>query len=350
MLRAGRKGATISGLGAFLPEQVVSNEDLSQILDTSDTWIAQRTGIRTRRRAAEGHSSSDLALPAARAALEQAGLVPEQVDLVILASISPDHLMPATAARVAGGLGAAKAGSLDVSAGCTGFVYALSLATGLVSSEMMQHVLVVAGEAISRVLDWSDRSTAVLFGDAGGAAVVSPTSGPSRFLAFDFGTDGQGADLLTIPAGGSRLPASFDTIVRRQHYMKMNGREVYRFATRVVPRSARSVLARAEVGMAEVSLVVPHQANTRIIEAVARELGVPWDRVYLNLDRYGNTSCASIPLSLREAVEEGRIREGDLVLLLGFGAGLTWGSCLLRWGAPLAEENCSAANSSQESS
>lgn len=336
---AGSRGATISGLGAFLPERVVTNDELSLTLQTSDAWISQRTGIRSRRRAAPEQASSDLAVPAAQGALRQAGVSPDAVDLVIMASISPDHLMPASAARVAQRLGAVNAGSLDVSAGCSGFVYALSLATGLVCSGMMRHVLVVAGEAISRVLDWDDRSTAVLFGDAGGAALISVTSGPCRLLAFDLGTDGSGADLLTIPAGGSRLPASRETVDGRLHFMKMNGREVYRFATRVVPKSVRVVLREAGVSIEDVALLVPHQANTRIIKAVADKLHMPWERVCINLDRYGNTSCASIPLSLEEAGEQGRLQEGDLVLLLGFGAGLSWGSCLLRWGAPLRGED-----------
>ncbi len=214
---AGLTGATISGLGVYLPQRVITNDELSLTLDTSDEWISQRTGIRTRRRAAAEQASSDLALPAARGALEQAGLAAEDVDLVIMASISPDHLMPAAAARVAFGVGAVNAGSLDVSAGCSGFVYALALAAGLVSASMMRHVLVVAGEAISRVLDWEDRSTAVLFGDAGGAAVISATTGAGRLLAFDLGTDGAGADLLSIPAGGSRLPASHETVDGRLH-------------------------------------------------------------------------------------------------------------------------------------
>ena len=329
---AGLTGATISGLGAYLPQRVITNDELSLTLDTSDEWISQRTGIHARRRAVVGQASSDLALPAGQAALTQAGLVPEDVDLVIMASISPDHLMPAAAARVAFGLGAVNAGSLDVSAGCSGFVYALSLAAGLVISSMMRHVLVVAGEAISRVLDWEDRSTAVLFGDAGGAALVSATNGVGGLLAFDLGTDGSGADLLSIPAGGSRLPASHATVDGRLHFMKMNGREVYRFATRVVPRSARAVLNRAGAQIEDVALIVPHQANTRIIQAVTHKLHAPWERVFINLDRYGNTSCASIPLSLLEAHEHGRVQAGDLVLLLGFGAGLSWGSCLLRWG------------------
>lgn len=328
------RGATISGLGVCLPDTVVTNDDLSHALDTSDEWISQRTGIRRRRIAAPGECASTLAVPAARDAVAEAGIEAADVGLVIVASISPDQIMPATAARVAHAVGATRAGAFDVSAGCSGFIYALSVAAGLVIAGLQEHVLVVGAEAISRILDWRDRATAVLFGDAAGAAVVSATWAPNRILGIDVGNDGSGADLLQIPAGGSRLPASHETVDQRLHYLAMNGREVYRFATTVVPQSAARVLHSCGVTTAEVDLMVPHQANTRIIDAVARKLGIPGDRVFTNLDQYGNTSCASIPLCLVEARGLGRLVEGAMVLLLGFGAGLSWGSCLLRWGHP----------------
>lgn len=330
-LRGGRP-VTISGLGTRVPERVVTNEELSRTLDTSDEWIAQRTGIRTRRIADPGVSASDLGIVAARAALEEAGLAPASVDLVLTATISPDRLMPATASRIAHEVGAVNAGACDLSAGCTGFVYALALATGMVASGIHEHVLVVGAEVISALLDWEDRATAVLFGDGAGAALVSPANGSGRILGFDLGNDGSGWDLLTVPAGGSRLPASHDTVTERLHYLKMNGPEVFRFATRVVVDSAARVLALCGRSIDEVALMVPHQANLRIIEAAARRLGVSEDRVFTNLQRYGNTSCASIPLCLSDARDEGRLAEGDLVLLMGFGAGLTWGGCLLEWG------------------
>lgn len=334
---AGR-GATISGIGVYLPERVVTNDELSLALDTSDEWIRQRTGITRRRLAADGQSASTLAIPAGADAIKEADLEPGDIGLVIVASISPDQTMPATAARVAYALGAENAGAVDLSAGCSGFIYALAMASGLVQSGIQKHVLVVGAEAISRILDWDDRSTAVLFGDAAGAVVVSPTYGPNRILGVDVGNDGSGADLLQIPAGGSRLPASHQTVEDRLHYLKMNGREVYRFATRVVPRSAAQILARSGLAVSDVDLMVPHQANTRIIEAVARRLGIGWERVFTNLEEYGNTSCASIPLCLLEARARGLVREGSRILLLGFGAGLSWGSCLLRWGDPIGEE------------
>jgi len=327
-------------LGAHLPERVVTNDDLAAVLDTSDEWITQRTGIRERRVADDGLSASDLGILAGREALTDAGLPPESIGLVVTATISPDQMMPATASRVAHELGCAGAGACDLSAGCSGFVYALAAAAGVVAAGLHDHVLVVGAEAISRILDWHDRSTAVLFGDGAGAAVVSllrqshdpghATSG--GILGFDLGGDGSGYEFLIVPAGGSRLPASCATVEAGQHVMKMNGSEVYKFATRVVAESAHRVLERCGLTIADVDLFVPHQANLRIIEKAVKKLGISEDRVYTNLQKYGNTSCASIPLCLSEAREEGRLKDGDLVLLMGFGAGLTWGACLLRWG------------------
>jgi 3-oxoacyl-[acyl-carrier-protein] synthase-3 len=332
MLVSGGRGATITGLGTALPDRVVTNAELALTLDTSDEWIRQRTGIQARRVADAGVSASDLGIAAARGALADAGLSAEQVGLVLTATISPDQLMPSTAARIAHGVGTVNAGSCDISAGCTGFVYALALATGMVSAGLHEHVLVVGAEVISRILDWEDRSTAILFGDAAGAAVISPAVGVGRILGYDLGTDGSGVDLLAVPAGGSRLPASHETVDQRQHYLRMNGREVFRFATRVIIDSAARVLAQCGRSIEEIDLFVPHQANLRIIDAAVHRMGIPRNRVCINLERYGNTSCASIPLCLDEARAAGRLREGDLVLLMGFGAGLTWGACLMEWG------------------
>lgn len=326
------RAVAIMGVGTALPERCISNHDLSKTLDTSDEWIGQRTGIRSRRIAEAGVSASDLGITAARQALRQAGLPATEVGLVITATISPDQLMPATASRIAYEVGAVNAGACDLSAGCTGFVYALAMATGMVASGLQQHVLVVGAEVISRILDWEDRNTAVLFGDGAGAVVVSPSTGLGRILGFDLGNDGSGGDLLIIPAGGSRMPASHATVDARLHYLKMSGSEVFRFATRVVVGSARRVLDSCGRRVEEVRLFVPHQANLRIIEAATKRLGIPDDRVYTNLQKYGNTSCASIPLCLSDARAEGRLAEGDLVLLMGFGAGLTWGACLMEWG------------------
>jgi 3-oxoacyl-[acyl-carrier-protein] synthase III len=338
------RAVTITGLGAHVPVKVVTNDDLAGLLDTSDEWIRQRTGIRERRVAEAGLSSSDLGIIAGRAALADANIPAESVDLVITATISPDRIMPATAARVARECGCGHAGACDVAAGCTGFVYALAMAAGAVASGQSQHVLVVGAEAISRIIDWEDRSTAVLFGDGSGAAVVSALEppaagrrggeepGPAGILGFDLGGDGEGEDFLMVPAGGSRLPASSATVRARQHFMKMNGREVYKFATRVIELSAGRVLERCGREVGEIDLFVPHQANMRIIESAAKKLGIAREKMYTNLQEYGNTSCASIPLCLSAARAEGRLKDGDLVLLMGFGAGLTWGACLMEWG------------------
>jgi 3-oxoacyl-[acyl-carrier-protein] synthase-3 len=284
-----------------------------------------------------GLSSSDLGILAARQALADAGAEPDGIELVITATISPDRLMPATAARIAHECGCGNAGAFDVSAGCSGFVYALAMAAGAVASGQHDRVLVVGAETISRILDWQDRSTAVLFGDGAGAVVVEPHDpatgdGSAGILGFDLGGDGSGVEFLSIPAGGSRLPASAETVAARQHYMKMNGNEVFKFATRVVSHSASRVLERCGRSVADIDLFVPHQANLRIIDSAISKLGIDKDKVYTNLQKYGNTSCASIPLCLSEARAEGRLHEGDLVLLMGFGAGLSWGACLLEWG------------------
>ena len=352
---------TITGLGAYVPPGVVTNDDLAGRLETSDEWITQRTGIRERRVAAPGLSSSDLGILAGTAALADAGLAPDSIDLVITATISPDRLMPATASRVALQCGCTRAGAFDVSAGCSGFIFALAMAASAVAAGLHDHVLVVGAEAISRLLNWDDRSTAVLFGDGAGAAVVSarplaaapqaggaaqpaaPLAGaarepapgalsPAGILGFDLGGDGSGSEFLMIPAGGSRLPASHETVDARQHFMIMNGQEVYRFATRIVGQSAGRVLRRCGRTVDDIDLFVPHQANLRIIEGAVKKLGIADDKVYTNLQRYGNTSCASIPLCLTEARADGRLKDGDLVLLMGFGAGLTWGACLIEWG------------------
>jgi 3-oxoacyl-[acyl-carrier-protein] synthase-3 len=335
---------TITGLGAHVPATVVTNEDLAATLETSDAWIRQRTGIGERRVAEPGLSSSDLGIVAARQALADAALEPSSIDLVITATISPDQLMPATAARIAHECGCGHAGAFDVSAGCSGFVYALAMASGAVASGLHERVLVVGAETISRILDWEDRGTAVLFGDGAGAVVVAAQTGSREaeasaagILGFDLGGDGSGAEFLSIPAGGSRLPASAATVKARQHYMKMNGSEVFKFATRVVAQSAGRVLEKCGKTVADVDLFVPHQANLRIIDAAASKLGIASDKVYTNLQKYGNTSCASIPLCLSGARADGRLHEGDLVLLMGFGAGLSWGACLLEWGRSAAE-------------
>jgi 3-oxoacyl-[acyl-carrier-protein] synthase III len=323
---------TITGIGCHAPERVMTNEELAQIVDTSDEWIVERTGIRERRVAAADEALSDLALPAAKDALAQAGVDAADVDLVVVATVTPDMFFPSTGAIIADQLGAKDAAAYDLSAGCTGFVYAIAQAHGMVSAGLAEHALVVGGDVLSKIVDWQDRSTCVLFGDGAGAVVIERANG-GGFLGFELGADGSGGLQLYMPAGGSRAPASAETVAARQHFAKMNGREVFKFATRVLVDSAEKVLDQSGVPVEEVDLYVPHQANVRIIDHARKKLGIPAERTVVNVDRYGNTSSGSIPLALGEAEADGRLRAGDLVLMTGMGAGLTWGSALIEWTA-----------------
>jgi 3-oxoacyl-[acyl-carrier-protein] synthase III len=324
------RGARISALGVYVPERVLTNDEISQFLDTSDEWITSRTGIRERRIARDDQAASDLGEIAARRCLASVDLDPVALDLVIVTTISPDHIMPATASIVADKIGATSAGAFDVQAGCTGFVYGLAIATAFVSANIYTNVLVVGAEVLSKMLNWEDRTTCVLFGDGAGAVLVQPTDNGSIF-SFDLGNDGSGAPNLLVPAGGTREPASDETVRLRRHTMHMTGSEVFKFATRTVQGSCEKVLTDAELTIGDVDLFVPHQANIRIIDAVARRLGFSKTQVFANLDRFGNTSCASIPICLHEASQNGRLKKGDTLLMAGFGAGLTWGSCLTKW-------------------
>jgi len=323
-------GAKIAALGVSIPQRVLTNAELAGTIDTSDEWISSRTGIRERRVCRPDQATSDLAIEAANDLLATNGHQAEDVDLVISTSLVPDTLFPATASVIAERIGAVNAGAFDVQSGCTGFVYGLAVATAFVSAGIYDTVLVTGAEAVSKALDWHDRATCVLFGDGAGAVLVRPSDNGSIF-AFDLGNDGSGAPFLNMPAGGTRLPASHETVDERQHFLRMNGREVYRFATRRVVESCRKTLDDAGLSAAEVDLFVPHQANLRIIEKVASQLGFSDEQVFWNLDRFGNTSCASIPLCLHDAMAQGRLKKGDRLLMVGFGAGLTWGSCLTRW-------------------
>jgi 3-oxoacyl-[acyl-carrier-protein] synthase-3 len=324
------KGARISALGVYVPERVVTNHELSQTLDTSDGWIASRTGIRERRICAPEQATSDLAVAAVEDLLARNGHEAADIDLVISTALLPDMPFPATASIIAERVGAVNAGAFDVQSGCTGFVYGLAAAVAFVAGGLYGKVLVTGAEALSKGLDWQDRATCVLFGDGAGAVLVEPSDN-GVFFSFDLGNDGTGAPFLNMPAGGTRLPASPATIDARQHFLRMNGREVYRFAVRRVVESCQRALDDAGLTAADVDLFVPHQANIRIIEKVAANLGFDERQVFANLDRYGNTSCASIPLCLNDAMEQGRLKKGDRLLMVGFGAGLTWGSCLTTW-------------------
>jgi 3-oxoacyl-[acyl-carrier-protein] synthase-3 len=321
---------SITGLGSHVPERVVTNDELSTMMDTSDEWIVERTGIRERRIAAPEEALSDLALPAAREALEDAGLAGSELDLIIVATVTPDMAFPATAAILADELEAHGAAAYDLSAGCTGFMYAVAQAYGMLAGGLAQRALVVGGDVLSKILDWSDRSTAVLFGDGAGAVVMERV-GDGGFLGFELGADGSGGPQLYLPAGGSRTPATEESVAERLHFVQMNGREVFKFATRVLVSSAEAVLAECGRTVEEVDVYVPHQANVRIIEYATKKLGIAEDRVVIDVDQYGNTSSGSIPLALADARADGRLGAGRLVLMTGMGAGLTWGSGLIEW-------------------
>ena len=323
---------SITGIGANAPERVMKNDELAEIVDTSDEWIVERTGIRERRVAAPDEALSDLARPAAEAALEQAGLQASTLDLIVVATVTPDMFFPSTGAILADQLGAKDAAAYDLSAGCTGFVYAIAQAHGMVASGLVDHALVVGGDVLSKIVDWQDRSTCVLFGDGAGAVVLERVR-DGGFLGFELGADGSGGPQLFMPAGGSRAPATAETVAERQHFAKMNGREVFKFATRVLVDSAEKVLDECGVPVDEVDVYVPHQANVRIIDHARKKLGIPEERTVVNVDRFGNTSSGSIPLALGDAEADGRLKEGEMVLMTGMGAGLTWGSALIEWTA-----------------
>jgi 3-oxoacyl-[acyl-carrier-protein] synthase-3 len=315
---------SITGLGAYAPDRVLDNAELERLVDTSNDWIIERTGIRERRIASDEQALTDLALPGCQTALAQAGLTGKDIDLLIVATVTPDTTFPSSAVVLADKLGAVDAAAYDLSAGCTGFVYALVQAYGMLAAGLSHRALVVGGDLLSRIMDWNDRSTVVLFGDGAGAVVLERSAQPG-FLALELGADGSGAEHLWLPGSGSRL---FDDADKR---VKMNGREVFKFATRILVQSAESVLTRAGFTIDDVDVYIPHQANVRIIDHATKKLGIPSDRVVVNVDRYGNTSSGSIPLALADAQRDGRLQPGKLVLMTGMGAGLTWGSTLMRW-------------------
>jgi 3-oxoacyl-[acyl-carrier-protein] synthase-3 len=322
---------SITGLGCYVPDRVLTNDELSTIVDTSDEWIMERTGIRERRIAAPDEALTDLALPSARAALAQAQLEPRDIDLLVCATVTPDMMFPTSSALLADELGAPDAAAYDLLAGCTGFMYALAQAYGMLAAGLAQRALVVGGDVLSRILDWTDRSTLVLFGDGAGAVVLEQVD-HGGFLGFELGADGGGGVHLSLPGSGSRRIED----AAGNGYVQMNGREVFKFATRVLVSSAQALLDECGVTVDEVDVYIPHQANVRIMNHAQQKLGVPRDRMVVNVDRYGNTSSGSIPLGLADAQADGRLRDGALVLMTGMGAGLTWGSALLEWTEPKA--------------
>jgi 3-oxoacyl-[acyl-carrier-protein] synthase III len=314
----------ITGLGTHVPERVLTNDELARMVDTSDEWIVERTGIRERRIASAEEALTDIALPAARAALADAGVEGADIDLLICATVTPDMMFPTSSALLADELGMPKAAAYDLLAGCTGFVYALAQAYAMVSSGLSTRALVVGGDVLSKILDWEDRSTLVLFGDGAGAVVMEPVD-RGGFLGFELGADGGGGEHLWYPGSGSRHYENPDAFV------KMNGREVFKFATRIMVYSAEQILAECGKTVDDIDVYIPHQANKRIIDYAVGKLGIPSEKTVVNVDRFGNTSSGSIPLGLTDARAEGRLNEGALILMTGMGAGLTWGSALIEW-------------------
>jgi len=326
-----RWAVEIAGTGAHLPTHVVTNEHFTKTLDTSDEWIVQRTGIRERRIVGPGESTLTLSAGASRQALAEAGLRPDQLDLIVHATATPDHPLPATACELQAELGCGWIPAFDIQAACSGFVYALVNAAQFIASGMASNVLTLGSETLTSITDMEDRGTAILFGDGAGAAILRPSEDPSKgILAAKLGADGARAKAVWVPAGGSAEPASTKTVNERLHYMKMKGRAIYKFAVTTMHSLVKETAEEAGVGLDELALVIPHQSNLRIIESAVERLGLPMEKVSINIDRYGNTSAASIPLALHEARETGRIKSGDLVMLVAFGAGLTWGSALMR--------------------
>jgi 3-oxoacyl-[acyl-carrier-protein] synthase III len=323
--------AGIVGLGSAVPDKVLTNADVEKIVDTTDEWIKSMTGISQRRIAAEGEAASDFATKAAEAALASAGIAAADLDMIIVATVTGDSPLPSTASIIQNRLGATRTPAFDMQAGCSGFVYALSVATTMVSSGMYNNVLCVGVDMLSRVTNWEDRATCVLFGDGAGAVVVSAVGEGEGLLSFCLGSDGGGAELLTIRAGGSKLPTSAQTVQDRLHYIEMSGREVFKFAVRIMGDAAVEALDKCGLTPSDVDLFIPHQANIRIIDAAARRLELPEEKVFVNVQNYGNTSAGSIPLAMDEAYRSGRLKKGDVVVLVGFGAGLTWAAAALKW-------------------
>jgi 3-oxoacyl-[acyl-carrier-protein] synthase-3 len=320
----------IAGLGRYVPDKVLTNDDLAQMVDTSDDWIVTRTGIRERRIAADGQATSDLAIAAARQAIERAEMDPAELDAVIVATCTPDHLFPATACLVQSALGAQNAMAFDLEAACSGFLFAMGNATAMIGSGMGRNIVVVGAEVLSRITDYTDRGSCILFGDGAGAMVLR-RAGKGEVIYTEMGADGSWRDILLVPAGGSRKPVTHETLEQREQYIFLEGREIFKLAVNKLTELLERIPQRTGISMDEVKLVIPHQSNIRIIRSACERGGLDPDKAYVNIDHVGNTSAASIPLAMSEAVDEGLLERGDLVLLLAFGGGLTWGATLLRY-------------------
>ncbi len=325
------RSVSITGVGSYVPERVLTNADVEKLVDTSDEWILSRTGIRERRLAAEGEATSDLATAAARKALDNAGVRAEEIDLIIVATITPDMLFPSTACLVQHRLGAIRAAAFDIEAACSGFVYALDIGSHFVASHTYNTVLVIGAEKMSSVIDWKDRNTCVLFGDGAGAAVLQNRPAAHGLITTCLGSDGGKAGLLEQRGGGSACPATAKSVAEGLHFLRMDGKETFKNAVNAMVTAATDALDRCGLKIDQIRCIIPHQANQRILTAVAERLGAAPDQVFSNVERYGNTSAASVAIALDEAVQGGRIRRGDLVLLVVFGAGLTWGAAIIEW-------------------
>ena len=332
-----RKYAQIIGWGHYVPEKVITNHDLEQIVDTTDEWIRARTGIEERHVVVDpNETSATMGVEAARRALEVADLWPSRVDLVICCTSSPEHLIPATACLIQDALGAVNAGAYDLSAACSGFVYGLAMARGHILAGDAEYVLVVGVETYSRFINWTDRNTCILFGDGAGAMIVAASDVPGGIMATELGSDGSGGNALKIPAGGSAMPATLETINSGSHYMTMDGKAVFRFATRTIAAATRRVVERAGLALDDIDMIIPHQANMRILQTgLQKQLKFPSDKIFVNLQKYGNTGGATIPIALCEAIAEGKITTGDNVVFVGFGGGLTWAACTVKWSVPI---------------
>ncbi len=327
--------AHITGWGMAVPEKIMTNDDLAKIVDTNDAWIRERTGIRERRIAREGQTSSSLGVEASIKALKVANLRPTDLDLIICSTSTPDYIFPATACMIQDQIGATKAGAFDLLAACTGFIYATNMAAQAIRSGSIKSALVIGAETLSRFVNWKDRNTCILFGDGAGAFVLQASDKPGGVYSAVMHSDGSGGDLLVVPGGGSVHPATEMTVHEGKHFIEMDGKEVFRFATRVMAQATNEALGAAGLKIEDVNWIVPHQANIRIIEAAARGLKLPMDKFIVNLERYGNTSTASIPIATVESVEKGKIKTGDKFVMVGFGAGLTWGALIAEWTGPL---------------
>ena len=325
--------AHVTGWGSYAPSQVLTNADLEQMVDTSDEWIVSRTGIRERRVAAANETTASMAAVAGLRAIATAGLEPDDIDLILVATLTPDYWMPSTAALVKEAIGNSRASAMDVAAACSGFVYAYATGQAYITSGMARHVLVVGAELLTRFLDYKDRNTCILFGDGAGAVVLSASDEPGGGMGIELTTEPSGAYMIWLPAGGAKSPPSAATVERGEHYIRMEGRETYRFATRTLASTALAAIRKAGLEPSDIDLFIPHQANIRIIEAVAKGLNLPMERMFVNLDRYGNTSAASVPIALAEAVNAGRVAVGDNVVIVAFGAGFTSGAVAIRWTA-----------------